>query len=180
MSCGAGCTSAKDFLPASLSELLALSTLWAPVHAAGLQWRTCASLNCWDGFRSGFFTGPEDMMGEGLSMEKVDCMHLMVPGRAFWLVSQCRSFSSASRLILSVDSLRLKPGASSSWMLLRHSSKVSGRAQEAADGGGTHLPFSLSSLSLMHLERALSDSTMRFWRRQSLQLRFLSRWPCLR
>lgn len=127
-----------------------------------------------------FFTGPKDMMGEGLSTEKVDCMCLMLPGRAFWLVSQCRSFSSASRRILSVDWLRLKPGASSSWMLLQHSSKVSGHAQEAADRGGTHLPFSLSSLSLMYLEQALSDSTMRFWRRQSLQLRFSSRWPCLR
>ena len=50
----------------------------------------------------------------------------------------------------------------------------------------THLPFSLSSLSLMHfdsflksrLDFALSLSTMRFWRCHSLQLKFSSRWPC--
>ena len=52
----------------------------------------------------------------------------------------------------------------------------------------THLPFSLSSLSLMHfdsflksrLDFALSLSTMRFWRCHSLQLRFSRRWPCSR
>ena len=53
---------------------------------------------------------------------------------------------------------------------------------------GTHRPFSLSSLSLMHFESflksrldfALSVSTMRFWRCHSLQLKFSSRWPCSR
>ena len=52
----------------------------------------------------------------------------------------------------------------------------------------THLPFSLSSLSHMHFESflksrfdfALSVSTMRFWRCQSLQLIFSRRWPCSR
>ena len=52
----------------------------------------------------------------------------------------------------------------------------------------TCLPFSLSSLSPMclesllnsRLERALSESTIRFWRCHSLQLRFSSLWPCSR
>ena len=52
----------------------------------------------------------------------------------------------------------------------------------------TCLPFSLSSLSPMclesrlnsRLERALSESTIRFWRCHSLQLRFSSLCPCSR
>lgn len=64
-------------------------------------------------------------------------------------------------------------------------SKQAGRKTK---GDITCLPFSLSSLSPIclesllnsRLERALSESTIRFWRCHSLQLRFSSLWPCSR
>jgi len=56
--------------------------------------------------------------GIGWSTLNVNCIRVIVPGLLLRLASRLRSFSKARCLINSVEWLRLKPGASSSSMLL--------------------------------------------------------------
>lgn len=63
----------------------------------------------------------------GVSTLKVNCIRLIVPGRAFWEASRERSRSTARWRIRSVEALRLKSGASRDSMALNYEIRVEGR-----------------------------------------------------
>ena len=100
---------------------------WVAVdRVMGRVRRVTLSLNSAEGLRSGFCTGTAEAVDVGWSTEKVNCMRLIVPGRPLRLASRERSFSAARCLMMSVEWLRLKPGASNSSMLLEHAKRNEG------------------------------------------------------
>lgn len=92
-------------------------------------------------FGSGFWTGAAEAARVGWSTEKVSRIRLMVPGRPLILVSWEHSFSAARFQMMSVEWLRLVPGASSSSILLEKTykptkKKIHERGGAYSQGGG--------------------------------------------
>ena len=89
-------------------------------------------------------------------------MRLIVPGAVCRFASRVRSFSAARWRMMSVEWLRLKPGASSSSMLLRWRRGAEGgiRVKGLGGGGGKHEPSFLLVELVAHALGELLELTL--------------------